>query len=82
MMTLLWPSNDVDKFVLLCYHDEEDDGHPLVVRDHVTFIVFVFFWDVSVEREVVRVSHPAVAVCVRFPVSTEVSGAPAVDLVA
>ena len=54
----------------------------MVVRDHVTFIVFVFFWDVPVEGEVVRVSHPAVAVRVRFPVSTEVSGAPAVDLVA
>ena len=62
--------------------DHQDQRDPLVVGDHVAFVVLVLFRDVLVPREVVGVPHPAVAVRVVLVVAGEVRRDPARDRVA
>ena len=59
--------------------EEENDRHPLVVRDHVSLVVLVFLRDILVERQVVGIAHPAVVVRVLLVVALEVGRDPAAD---
>jgi len=61
--------------------DQENDGNPLVVWDHVSFVIFLLLGNVILEGEVIGVSNPAVIVGVFFPVSREMSWYPAADRV-
>ena len=62
--------------------EEQNYGHPLVIWNHMSLLVFMRFGDVVLEGKIVGIFDPAVLVCVIFPWSGEVSRNPAVDVVA
>ena len=63
-------------------HEEEDDGHPLVVGEFLGVPVVSVYRDGRVHGNVVSVLHPAVALRVRRKRAREVCRTPALDGVA
>ena len=62
--------------------EEQDDRHPLVVKNHLSSVALPLLWDVFLGRQIVRVSYPAVVVGVILVVLREHRRYPAVDRLA
>ena len=58
---------------------QQNDGHPLVVRDHVPQMRLIFLWNVIFEGKIIRASHPAVTVCIIQMIIGEMCRHPTAD---
>lgn len=62
--------------------EEQEDRHPLVVKNHLSSVALPLLSDVFLGRHIVRVSYPAVVVGVILVVLREHRRYPAVDRLA